>query len=284
MSWLESKYIGVLSTRLRNFKRKSGSLYNFSCPLCGDSTKDPRKARAYIYIKEGKFRFHCHNGCGTMSVPNFLKRVDEFVYKDYLTEKIMENGGDKKPDPILDYKKPKYIADTALNELKKVSQLKHDHFAKEYVDRRRIPTTYHHRLFFAPKFMAWVNGFIPEKFNPGALEHDGPALVIPFINREGRMHALQGRYFEGDVRYLSLVLDESVPKIWGLDTMIRVTEVTFSRDRLMLCSCQTLSLPREEWNYLLYDFSTSRTPSSASITSLDQKRLLQRSLSALSMI
>jgi hypothetical protein len=218
MSWLESKYIGVLSTRLRNFKRKSGSLYNFSCPICGDSTKDPRKARAYIYIKEGKFRFHCHNGCGTMSVPNFLKRVDEFVYKDYLTEKIMENGGDKKPDPILDYKKPKYIADTALNELKKVSQLKHDHFAKEYVDRRRIPTTCHHRLFFAPKFMAWVNSFVPEKFNPGALKHDGPALVIPFINREGRMHALQGRYFEGDVRYLSLVLDESVPKIWGLDT------------------------------------------------------------------
>lgn len=218
MSWLETKYIGVLSTRLRNFKRKSGSLYNFSCPICGDSTKDSRKARAYIYIKEGKFRFHCHNGCGTMSVPNFIKKVDEFVYMDYLVEKRLENGEEKKADPILVYKKPKYIADTALNELKKVSQLKHDHFCRTYVDGRRIPTNCHHRLFFAPRFMSWVNTFVPGKFSEAALKHDGPALVIPFINREGRMHALQGRYFNGDVRYITIVLDESVPKLWGLDS------------------------------------------------------------------
>lgn len=217
MSWLESKYIGVISTRLRNFKRKSGSLYNFSCPLCGDSTKDPRKARAYIYIKEGKYRFHCHNGCGTMGVPKFLKAVDEFVYNDYLVEKVMDEKSNQHLDPVLHYKKPKYIGDTALNELKKVSQLKHDHFCKQYVDERRIPTNMHHRLFFSPKFMSWVNTFVPGKFGESALRHDGPALVIPFLNSEGRLHCLQGRYFQGDVRYITIVLDESVPKIWGLD-------------------------------------------------------------------
>lgn len=216
MSWLESKYIGVLSTRLRNFKRKSGSLYNFSCPLCGDSTKDPRKARAYIYVKESKFRFHCHNGCGTMSVPNFIKKVDEFVYNDFMIEKVLDQNGGK-PDPILNYNKPKYITTTALSELKKVSQLQHDHFCKQYVDGRQIPTSFHHKLFYAPKFMAWINTFVPGKFSEGALSHDSPALVIPFINREGRMHALQGRYFNGDVRYITIQLDESVPKLWGLD-------------------------------------------------------------------
>ncbi len=52
MNWLETKYIGMMSTRLRNFKRKSHSLYNFSCNLCGDSEVDKRKARAGLPISE----------------------------------------------------------------------------------------------------------------------------------------------------------------------------------------------------------------------------------------
>lgn len=218
MSWLESKYIGILSVRLRNFKRKSGSLYNFSCPICGDSSKDDRKARGFIYVREGKFRYTCHNGCGTMGIPKFLKQVDEFVYNEFIIEKVMdEKGPEQKKDPILDPSKPKYVTTTALNELKKVSQLKHDHFARLYVDGRRIPTSNHHRLFYAPKFMSWVNKIIPGKFNERALYFDSPALVIPFVNKDGRLHAFQGRYFEGDVRYVTIVTDESVPKIWGLD-------------------------------------------------------------------
>jgi transcription elongation factor Elf1 len=218
MSWLETKYIGVLSTRFRNYKRKSGTLWNFSCPLCGDSQKNQRTARGYIYVKEGKYLYHCHNGCGTMGIPKFIKAVDEFVYNDFLQEKIMDdNQGKREPDPILNYKKPKYVTESALKELKKVSQLPHEHFCKEYVVGRQIPNTFHHRLFFAPKFMSWCNRIIPDKFNERALRHDGPALVIPFVNKEGRLHAFQGRYFEGDVRYITLVTDESVPKLWGLD-------------------------------------------------------------------
>jgi transcription elongation factor Elf1 len=218
MSWLESKYIGILSTRLRNFKRKSGSLYNFSCPICGDSAKDSRKARGFVYVKEGKFLYTCHNGCGTMGIPKFIKQVDEFVYNDFIIEKVMEGKSpEQKKDPVLDPSKPKYVTTTALNNLKKVSQLKHDHYCREYIDSRRIPTNCHHKLFHAPKFMSWVNTFMPGKFEQKHLHFDGPALVIPFVNKDGRMHALQGRYFEGDLRYITIVLDESVPKIWGLD-------------------------------------------------------------------
>lgn len=218
MYWLETKYIGVLSTRLRNFKRKSNNLWNFSCPICGDSSRDSRKARAYIYDKNGKLRFHCHNGCGTMSVPKFIKAVDEFVYDEFVTEKILEEGGDKKKlDPVTNYKKPAYIGDSELKKLKKISQLPHGHFAKQYIVSRCIPNSYHAKLFFAPKFMSWVNTFVPGKFSEAALRHDGPAVVIPFVNKDGRMHALQARYFEGNVRYITIQLDESIPKIYGLD-------------------------------------------------------------------
>lgn len=219
MSWLEVKYIGVLSTRLRNFKRKSNTLWNFSCPVCGDSSKDQRKARAYIYEKSGNLRFHCHNGCGTMSIPRLLEQVDEFVYKDFLAEKILDNNKNKPVETTFanSYKKPKYVADSALDELKKISQLKQTHHAKQYVASRYIPTEYHAKIFYAPKFMAWVNSFMPGKFEDKALRHDSSALVIPFVNKDGRMHALQARYFEGTLRYVSIVLDESVPKIYGLD-------------------------------------------------------------------
>ena len=36
----DQKYVGLLSSRLRNFKRKDNNLWNFSCPICGDSTKN----------------------------------------------------------------------------------------------------------------------------------------------------------------------------------------------------------------------------------------------------
>jgi hypothetical protein len=216
MDWLEVKFIGVLSTQLRNFKRKSATLWNFSCPICGDSLKDKRKARAYIYEKQGRLLFHCHNGCGTMNVPRFIKAVDEFVYNDYIIEKMMESPKHE-PDPILTMKKPRFITGSALSELRKVSQLPHDHFCRTYVDGRQIPTPFHSKLFFASKFMGWVNTFIPGKFDEDALKFDRPALVIPFINREGRLHALQGRFFSGGTRYVTIQIDESVPKLWGLD-------------------------------------------------------------------
>jgi hypothetical protein len=215
-TWIDSKYIDIIGTRLRNFKRKSGSLYNTSCPLCGDSEKDKRKARGYFYIKNGNWLYHCHNGCGTMAFYKFLKRVDEFLYSDYLADKMMDEPRSE-PDPILTMTKPKFITETALKDLKKVSQLAPDHYCKRYVAGRQIPTPFHSRLFYAPKFMAWCNEIIPGKFDERALRHDSSALVIPFLNREKRLHALQGRYFRGDVRYLTLQIDSSIPKLWGLD-------------------------------------------------------------------
>jgi hypothetical protein len=175
---------------LRNFKRKSGTLWNFSCPICGDSQKDLRKARAYIYVKEGNLAFTVTMAVERCLFQSFIKTVDEFVYNDYVIEKMMENPK-QEPDPILTMKKPKYITDTAQRTKESITA-SHDHYCRAYVDGRQIPTTFHHRLFYAYRFMAWVNTFVPGKFDEAALKFDRPALVIPFINREGRLHAASG--------------------------------------------------------------------------------------------
>jgi transcription elongation factor Elf1 len=221
MDWLENKYINMLSNRLRNFKRKPSGLCNFSCPICGDSTTDRKKARGYIYEKRGRSLFHCHNCSVTMGVPNFIKALDQSAYNEFRLEKLR---GEKSPeqtdleDFVSKMKKPVFMTGGVLKGLKKVSQLRPDHPAKVLVDSRKIPTQYHSKLFLCPNFKAHTNEFVPNKF--ADVSRDETRLLIPFIDKDKRVHAYQGRSISDyGPRYITIVLDEAVPKIYGLDTV-----------------------------------------------------------------
>ncbi|MBY0540275.1 MAG: hypothetical protein K2P52_02530 [Campylobacterales bacterium] len=87
MSYIDQKYIGMIGFTLRNFKRKSNSLYNFSCPYCEDSKTDKYKARGYLYIgPSNNWLYKCHN-CGIgKSFNNFLREQNPIVYKEYRFE------------------------------------------------------------------------------------------------------------------------------------------------------------------------------------------------------
>ena len=224
MHWLEQKYINLVSARLRNYKRKSGTLFNFSCPLCGDSANNKHRARAYIYEKKGNALFHCHNCGATTSFTNFLKTIDYGLFQDFTVETLKEKGPEqsklKEESPLTKFAKPLFVTTGPLAGLKKVSQLKHDHFCKEYVVNRKISNPYHAKMFFCPKFFAWVNSFMPDKFSKESLLYDEPRLIIPFIKDE-KMHAFQGRALidNSNLRYITIVYDNDVPKIYGLDTV-----------------------------------------------------------------
>ena len=49
--YIDSKFLRLISSRLRNFKQKKDYLWNFSCPFCGDSAKNKTKARGYVFQK-----------------------------------------------------------------------------------------------------------------------------------------------------------------------------------------------------------------------------------------
>ena len=51
--------------------------------------------------------------------------------------------------------------------------------------------------------------------------NDEPRLLIPFIDKNNTVHALQGRSFNeySKSKYITIVLDDSIPKIYGLDTV-----------------------------------------------------------------
>jgi transcription elongation factor Elf1 len=223
MDWLQHKYINIISNRLDKFKRKGPNLWNFRCPICGDSETSRSKARGYIYEKKGKMLFHCHNCNATMSVPNFVKMVDQTSYNEMQLEKLQNNKTPEQEDYesfVEKMKKPVFMKSGPLKGLKKVSQLSPDHRTKKFVDARRIPTVYHAKLFNCPNFKQFTNSLIPDKFDSDSINRDECRLLIPFLDANKNVHAFQGRALGASaVKYITIILDESVPKVYGLDTV-----------------------------------------------------------------
>lgn len=223
MGWIEQKYIGLISGQLLRFKVRGGA-YNFRCPICNDSEKDKNKARGYLFTKGTNVVYHCHNCNITLPFGKFLEKVDHRAHEEYVREVFMEAKGFTQapvasPPPINVITQPKFLSsDSPLKKLKRMSQLNPDHPAKKYIVNRQIPSKYHFKLFYAPKFKAWVNSIIPDKFEDTST--DEPRMVIPFLDRSGDLYGFQGRSFRKDgVRYISIMLDPDKPKMFGLDTV-----------------------------------------------------------------
>ena len=224
MDWLAHKYIGIVSSRLQKFKRKGSNLYNFRCPICGDSEHHSNKARGYIYEKEGKLMFHCHNCGATLGFPNFLKTIDLNIYNEYQLEKLQSNKTPEQKDYedfIEKMKKPIYLTSGPLKGLKKVSQLSPDNPIKKFVVGRKIPNEYHAKLFACPNFMAYVNALLPNKFSAKSLAYDETRLLIPFINSDKSVIGFQGRSLRAKsaIKYITIILNDSAPKLFNLDTV-----------------------------------------------------------------
>lgn len=223
MPHLETKYINLISSRLRNFKRKNSNLWNFSCMYCGDSDKVKSKSRGYLITKGQKVYFYCHNCGKSSSFKNFIREIDPIVYNDYIKEYLREHGLHK-PTEVEEFvskmKKPEFLKlNPALDDLTKISKLPSHHPAKKYIVSRMIPTPVHSKLFFSSDFKKWVNSIVPGKFSD--IRYDESRIVIPFLNRSKQMIGLQGRTLNpnNQLRYITIMLDEEQPRIYGFDSV-----------------------------------------------------------------
>ena len=215
MSFLDVKYINLISPRLNLFSRKKADLYNFRCPYCGDSQKRRNKARGYLFKIKNDFVFKCHN-CGMgRTLSNFLKDQDSFLHDQYVMEKFKEGKSGKGttvPKPKFNFKEPKFVKhDTGLE---KISDLNISHPARVYLEQRGIKDLEY--FYYCPKFKEWTNS---QKKTFDTLRQDGPRIIIPFKDKQGNLFGYQGRSLapKAKLRYITIMLDEEQPKIFGQD-------------------------------------------------------------------
>ena len=215
--FIDRKFLLQLSPKLHRFVQKKADLYNFRCPLCGDSQKNITKSRGYIYAKKNNYFYMCHN-CGTStSFYNFLQQVDPTLLKEYALERY-KNGDDnrsnsKKPD-LEEFKTKTPVFKEKLT-LPAISELPDDHYAKQYVINRKIPEDRYSELYYAEDYKKFVESMKIEK--DGLIDND-PRLVIPFYDEDKNLVAFQGRALgNSKLRYITVKIDRDNYKVYGMD-------------------------------------------------------------------
>ena len=249
---IDDHYARLISSRLDKFKQIKSGTYTFRCPYCGDSQKYKNKTRGYFFTKNSGLVFKCHN-CGVgRSFGNFLKDHVNDVYDEYVMERYkkgLTGKGRNVADPDFKIEKPKF---KKRGELQSIEQLNNEHPAVGYLLGRQIPKEYSGDLFYTDEFCTWVN---TQKPTFKDVKNDHPRIIIPFIDTNGEWFGFQGRSLDVNdkLRYITIMLDESKIKIFGLDRVdfdktIYITEGPF--DSLYIDNAIAMAGADVDWDIL----------------------------------
>ena len=252
MDLVDSKYVGLVSSRLQKFKRVKDNLYNFRCPICGDSQKNKNKTRGYIYQVKNNTNFKCHNCGSSMSFNNFVKTIDPTLHKQYTLEKFKEGHTGRNfvvESPKLEFTKP--VFKKSIN-LPKASS---DSRAKEYLVNRKIDPD---KFYFADKFMEWTN---TQKQTFDTILRDESRIVIPMYDETKNLIGFQGRALgKSFTKYITVMLDDDSPKIYGLEKIDRKQSIyivegpfdsTFVENSVAMCGSD-VDIRSFDWSYYIW--------------------------------
>jgi transcription elongation factor Elf1 len=234
MDFVDVKYINLISSRFQKFKKVKNNLYNFRCPLCGDSQKNKNKARGYLYQVKNNTNFKCHNCGSNISFNNFLKQIDTTIHKQYIFEKFKEGNTGRNftvEEPKFQFDAPKFKPKL---DLPKASE---NPDAKLYLENRKLNPD---KFYYSDKFKEWTNSLQPT-FD--STENDEPRIIIPLFY-QNTLVGFQGRALgSSKIKYITIMLDDDAPKIYGLDEVkkdqtVYITEGPF--DSTFICNAIAL--------------------------------------------
>jgi hypothetical protein len=145
-------------------------------------------------------------------------------------EKFKEGStgkGTATPSPKFNFNEPKFVK--INTNLEKISDLNISHPARVYLEQRGIKDLDY--FYYCPKFKEWTN---KQKKTFDTLRQDSDRIIIPFKDKQGNLFGYQGRSLapKAKIRYITIMLDEEQPKIFGLDRVntdesIYITEGPF---------------------------------------------------------
>jgi len=235
MNLIDSKYIGLISSRLLKFKRVKPDLYNFRCPICGDSQKNKSKTRGYLYSVKADMNYRCHNCGASMTLANFLKEIDPVIHKQYVFERFKDGKtgrGTVVEEPKFNFEAPKFKPKLDL------PKADVNPAAKKYLKDRKLDPT---KFYYTDRFKQWTN---THKRTFDDVRYDEPRIIIPLIYLN-TVIGFQGRSLgPNKVKYITVILNDDAPKIYGLDNIrkgdpVYITEgpfdSTFIRNSIAMC-------------------------------------------------
>ena len=254
MDIIDSKYIGLVSSRLQKFKRVKADLFNFRCPICGDSQKHKNKARGYFYQVKTNTNYKCHNCGASMSFNNFLKQIDSTLHKQYTMEKFKEGFTGRNfvvEEPKLEFTKPIFRKKIDLPRASEVP------VAKNYLEKRNLDAS---QFYFAAKFKEWTN---TQKHTFDTIGRDESRIIIPMYDTDKNLIGFQGRSLgPNSVKYITVMLQDEAPKLFGLDKIddtkpIYITEgpfdSTFLENSVAMCGSD-LDIGSFGWSSYIWVF------------------------------
>ena len=244
-SYIDVKYINLCSSLLERFKQKHTNLWNFRCPICGDSKKSKTKCRGFVYEKRNKYFYKCHNCNYGTSFNRFLEKISPALHKNYITEQYKEDAWRKKDEPksIPEFNfVPEF--NYVIQGMDSISSLTTDHPARNYLKNRLIPERYFRDLYLCKEFKKWTNSIIPNKFS--SLEHDAPRLVIPFFDCKHNIIGYQGRSFDPkeQAKYITIKMKGVENLIYGeerINIKKKIYCVEGPLDSLFLPNCLAIA-------------------------------------------
>jgi hypothetical protein len=214
--YLDQKYLSLISNRLPLFKKKSDSLYNCRCIICGDSLKNPRKARGYFYHIKNDLRYKCHNCNCSMAFSTFLKQIDHNLYSQYVVERYADKQPPAQEMPVFTPPEFKKNKETLLdNLLERLDKLPEDHEAVIYCKARKIPEHRYQDIYFIPNIKDIVQ--LNSKYSESIVGEE-PRIIFPFYNNQLQLSGVTCRAIRGEaLRYITVKIKEEDTLIFNLD-------------------------------------------------------------------
>lgn len=217
---IQKRYASLLGSQtLQRFRKINSDLFNFRCPYCGDSKKNDRKARGYLFLSPEKdgLIFKCHNCGESGSIQRMLKDHNDALYKQYLADVLRHRDGyerdlqnskkaQKRPESTKSLKTEEYLIQKGAD---RVSDLPDDHEAVQYLRSRCIDRSEWEHLYYTKEFRKFIHRMQPDKFE--RITKDTPAIIFPLIASDHK--TLNGAQFRNldltdDFRYITIKVRE----------------------------------------------------------------------------
>jgi hypothetical protein len=184
--------------------------------------------------------FKCHNCGASMTFSSFVKHLDPVLHKQYVFERFKDGKTGRSTvveEPVFKFEAPKF-----KKKLKLPKASEYPTSAGYLTARKLNPDDF----YYAEHFKKFANSLKPT-FESEA--HDEERIIIP-LYYEKNLIGFQGRSIgPSKVKYITVMLDDDAPKIYGLDNIRRDAPVyitegpfdsTFIRNAIAMCGAKTI--------------------------------------------